>query len=62
MKSAGVGAAGKFGAEAGIVLEGVAQVLDDWAIPSSSRTRSAAGCVGSLCCSSVRFGQVCRSP
>ena len=31
------------GAEGGIVSEGVAQVLDDWAIPFSSRTRSAVG-------------------
>ena len=34
---------GGSGAEGGIVSEGVAQVLDDWAILFSSRTRSAVG-------------------
>lgn len=33
----------EFGAEGGIVSEGVAQVFDDWAIPFSSRTSGGVG-------------------
>jgi hypothetical protein len=49
------------GGEGGIVLEGVAQVLDDWAIPSPYLRMSPLRIIP-LCFNSSLFSLLCRSP
>ena len=49
-----------YGVEAGIVMDGVAQVLDDWAIPSPSLRMSPFHIIP-LCFISSHFSLLCRS-